>query len=254
MKSNKLILLITLFCSALTMCLASTSLPQADSARIAYEKKDYTKAIAFYEYINNSGYESADLYYNLGNAYFKNNDIGMAILYYEKAKKLNPNDEDIITNLHIANQRTEDHIDAAPELFLTQWKNNTVDLFNETQWSIILIVVFALSLVLILIFVINNNKTLKQLGFYGGIIFFILSITLFFIAQNKYHSSKYSSEAIVISPSVNVTGSPFEKGTKLFILHEGTKVKITEENGDWNEIKIVNNSVGWVHTKNLKKI
>lgn len=253
MKLNRLILFFILF-AAYQAVYAIDFLPQIDSAKIAYEKKDYVKAITIYEYIKNSGYESADLYYNLGNAYFKNNDLGLAILYYEKAKKLNHADEDIISNLKIANQRIEDNIDAAPELFLSQWKNNIVELFNEKQWSIILIISFALALFLILIFIINSNKTLKQLGFFGGIIFMILSVGLFFVAQHKYNSSKYSTEAIIIAPSVNVTGSPYEKGTKLFILHEGTKVKITEENGEWSEIKIANNNVGWVKAKTIKKI
>jgi len=252
MSLNKIIAFFILF-----ICLpilANNSFLQVDSAKIAYKKGNFKKAISIYESILSNNVESAGIYYNLGNAYFKNNDIGMAILYYEKAKKLNAEDEDLVTNLKIANQRIEDKIDPAPELFLKQWKKSIFDLMNEKQWSVFLIALFAFALFLISLYLISSNKKLKQLGFFGGALFLILSVCIYFIASKKHDEAINSNEAIIVTPSSNVNSSPSEKGTKLFILHEGTKVKIMEENDNYTEIKIANDNVGWIKSAALRKI
>lgn len=222
-----------------------------DSANTAYSKGDYNKAISLYESILSNGQEAPEVYYNLGNAYYKKNTIGLAILNYERAKKLKPADEDIAVNLKFANQKIEDKIDVAPQLFLTEWKNGIVYLMNETSWSVFCIAVTILALLLFGIYASSYNKRLKQLGFYGGLVFLIAAVLLFFIAQHSYELSKNSSEAVIVSPSVTIVGSPDEKSTKLFILHEGTKVNITQEEGDWMEVKIANGNVGWIKKQNV---
>lgn len=225
--------------------------PTLDSANTAYSKGDYNKAVSLYESILNNGQEAPEVYYNLGNAYYKKNTIGLAILNYERAKKLKPADEDIIVNLKFANQKIEDKIDAAPQLFLTEWKNGIVYLMNETSWSVFCIVVTILALLLFGMYASSYSKRLKQLGFYGGVVFLIAAVLLFFIAQHSYELSKNSNEAVIVSPSVTIVGSPDEKSTKLFILHEGTKVSITQEEGDWMEVKIANGNVGWIKKQNM---
>jgi tetratricopeptide (TPR) repeat protein len=225
-----------------------------DSANAAYAKGEYQKAIELYTGLIDANLTSSELYYNLGNAHYKSNNIGLAILNYEKAKLLNPDDEDLTINLKLANQKTEDKIDAAPQLFLSEWKNGIVDIFSEKTWSIICILLFVVSLVLIGVYFTSQRSGLKKLGFFGGIILFSFSIFLFFIAKNKYELTKNSTNAIVISGTATITGSPNEKGTKLFILHEGTKVEITEEQSEWTEIKIANGNVGWIKSKLISKI
>lgn len=225
-----------------------------DSANAAYAKGDFEKAIEQYESLIKSNSVSSEVYYNLGNAYFKINNIGLAILNYERAKKIDPDDEDLLTNLKLANQRTEDKIDAAPQLFLSEWKNGIVDIFNEREWSVICIVFFSFSLLLFGIYILSHNNALKKTGFFGGIFILAATVFIFFIAQNNYESTKNSADAIVISATATITGSPNEKGTKLFILHEGTKVVVTQEAADWTEIKIANGNVGWIKTDHLQKI
>lgn len=225
-----------------------------DSANASYAKGNFEKAIEQYESLIKSNSVSSELYYNLGNAYFKTNNIGLAILNYERAKKINPNDEDLITNLKLANQKTEDKIDAAPQLFLSEWKNGIINIFNEKEWSIICIVLFSISLLLFGIYILSYNNALKKLGFFGGVIIIVTTIFIFFIAKNKYEQTKYSADAIIISSTATIIGSPNEKGTKLFILHEGTKVIVTQEEGEWTEIKIANGNVGWLKSKLLQKI
>ncbi len=225
-----------------------------DSANACYAKGDYEKAIKQYESILNNNFSSAELYYNLGNAYYKTNNIGFAILNYERAKKLNPLEDDLLTNLKLANQKTEDKIEAAPKLFLTEWKSGIIDIFSEKGWSSLCIICFTVSLLLISVYFLTFNNRSKKLGFFGGCIFFIITIILFFIAQQKNEQTINSVEAIITAPTATVTGSPNEKGTKLFILHEGTKAVITQDQGIWTEIKIANGNVGWIKACFLKKI
>ena len=255
MKLNRFFIL----CMVL-LCLCSDTLKAnennliLDSANAAYAKADYEKAIKLYESIINKGQIAPELYFNLGNAYFKANINSYAILNYERAKKLAPNDEDILANLKLANTKTEDKIEAQPQLFLTGWKNGIVDMMSEKSWSILCIALVCAALLMFFIYVFTERKGLKQLGFFMGSFIFILSVIVFFIAKHKYNLTIASTEAVITSPTVTVMGSPNEKGTKLFVLHEGTKVTITEPESEWTEVKIANGNVGWVPTKTIVSI
>ncbi|MCE9539070.1 MAG: tetratricopeptide repeat protein [Bacteroidetes bacterium] len=225
-----------------------------DSANSEYSKGDFTKASKLYENILSNGLEAPEVYFNLGNAYYKTNNIAFAILNYERALKLDPDNDDFNFNLKLANQKTEDKIDAAPQLFLSQWKNGLVDLMTEKGWSQLCILLICISLILFAIYITMQKRGLKQFGFFGGTSLVILCVITFFIAQHKYSITKNNSEAIIISPSITVTGSPNEKGTKLFILHAGTKVNVTQEDVSWAEIKIANGNTGWIKKTELQKI
>jgi tetratricopeptide (TPR) repeat protein len=225
-----------------------------DSANAAYSKGDFNSAISQYENLLTSGQEAPELYFNLGNAYFKTNKISYAILNYERAKKMNPDNADFNFNLKLANQKIEDKIDAAPELFLILWKNGILDLMTEKSWSELCIVFVLISLILFAIYITVPGKRFKQFGFFGGTFLIILSSITFFVAQHKYYLTKNSNKAIITSPAITVTGSPNEKGTKLFVLHEGTKVSVTQEDASWVEIKIANGNTGWIKTSELQKI
>lgn len=225
-----------------------------DSANAAYTKGKYEEAAKLYESILSGNQESAAVYFNLGNAYFKSNHTGLAILNYERAKKLDPDDEEINENLKLANQRTEDKIEAAPQLFLSAWKSSLTGWLTEKEWSLLLILLLFVGLALIALYIVSANKSMKQLGFFGGAGVLILCVFVFFIARSKYSSTLNSSSAVITAASVTVTGSPSDKGTKLFILHEGVKVDVTDEQDDWTEVKIANGNVGWVKTTDLQKI
>ena len=225
-----------------------------DSANRAYSKGEFDKAIKGYEAILTSNQEAPEVYFNLGNAYYKSNNLAYAILNYERAIKLNPDNEDFNFNLKLANQRVEDQVDAAPVLFLTQWKNSLISLMTEKGWSQLCILLVIISLLLFALFAVTQHRNFKQIGFFGGIITIVLSITTFFIASHKYQLTINGKEAIITAPSITVTGSPNEKGTKLFIIHEGIKVKITQEEADWVEIKIANGTIGWVKNSQLARI
>ena len=252
---NKLKFLLALFFIALfSFVKAGENNVLLDSAGAAYSKGEYTKAAKFYETVLSSGQEAPEVYFNLGNAYYKSNNIALAILNYERAVKLEPDNEDFNFNLKLANQRIEDKIDEAPQMFLTQWKNAIVSLMTEKGWSQLCIALVFFSLALFALFIAAQQRALKQLGFFGGVVLAILCVSTFFIAKHKYNLTINGKEAVITAPSITVTGSPSEKGTKLFIIHEGTKVKVTQEDTDWVEIKIANGNTGWIKGSQLERI
>lgn len=246
---------ISIFCICLSSFMSANQINVLlDSANSAYSKGEFDKAIKGYETILASKQEAPEVYFNLGNAYYKSNNLAYAILNYERAIKLNPDNEDFNFNLKLANQRVEDQVDEAPVLFLTQWKNALISIMTEKGWSQFCIVLIVISLLLFTLFIVTQQRNYKQLGFFGGIITVVLSIATFFIANHKYQLTVHGNEAIITAPSITVTGSPSEKGTKLFIIHEGIKVNITQEEADWVEIKIANGTIGWVKTSQLARI
>lgn len=225
---------------------AGTGHAVIDSANAAYVKADYEKAAKLYEDVLSSGVEAAEVYYNLGNAYFRLNQVGPAILNYEKAKKLAPNDEDILHNLELANQRTIDKIEAVPQLFIEEWKSGFRNTFTEKGWSIVTIISFTLMFVMAGLMIAGRTVRQRQLYFAVGILLLISTVVSFIMARQQYTAAIHNTEAVVMSPTVTAKGSPSDAGTRLFVIHEGTKVQIDDTNGSWVEIRLANGSVGWV--------
>ena len=219
-----------------------------------YANEMYTNAIEDYHLIIQNGYESAELYFNLGNAYFKINDIPSAILYYEKAKKLNPNDEDINFNLNVANTLIVDKIEPVPELFLKQWWRTIYNLFKANTWAIVSVAGFIMFFVLLAFYLLSKYIVIRKSAFYTGLIVLFLTLFTFTIALQKYNILKHQKEAIVFTPTITVKSSPNQNSVDLFVIHEGAKVRILEKVGNWYEIKIANGSVGWLPAEALKDI
>jgi tetratricopeptide (TPR) repeat protein len=251
MRSAKLFILLFLGC---TVNVSAASPWQIDSANAAYSRNEFEKAASLYEEILKDKLEAPEVYYNLGNAYYKQGKIGPAIVNYEKAKKLAPDDEDILSNLKYANQKVEDKIEPAPRFFLIEWKNDIVNMASEKTWSLICISMLSISLLLFGLYVIAANPLVRKLFFYTGAVLILSSVATFFIAKHRYALEIESREAIVLAGSVTVMGSPSEKGTKLFVLHEGTKINILEVSGDWAEIRIANGNTGWLKLEMLGTI
>jgi tetratricopeptide (TPR) repeat protein len=254
MKSVKLLVPLILLLFLSLSIYANENKLAFDNANANYAKKDYDKAILLYENILKDNLESAALYYNLGNAYYQKNEFAKAILNYERAKKIAPTDADILNNLKLANQKIEDKLEAAPEFFLFQWKNMLFTLMNEKSWSITCIIMLYFTCLFFAGYFISKNILIKQIGFYSGAGLLVMTIVTFFIAKHAYINSKSSSEAIILSSSVTITGSPSENSKKLFILHAGSKVSITKEEENWFEITISNGNVGWIKEDELEKI
>jgi hypothetical protein len=225
----------------------------ADSAKTLFEiandnynKGEYEQSIALYDSLLSNSVESAELYYNLGNAWYKLDEIPKAILYYEKAKKIEPNNADIIYNLNLANTKIADRIEVVPVFFLKTWWFNMLNTFNEKQWTIINISMFLVFLVFIIILLTTKKPSLKKLSFSFAIIFIILSFVSGLIGYRSYQIKTKHSTAIIFTPTVNIKSAPDDKSSTIFILHQGTKVKLLDETPNWQKVKIGNGSEGWL--------
>ncbi len=225
-----------------------------DSANQAYNKKKYVEAIALYKKVIDNGYEAADIYYNIGNSYFRIANFPYAILYYEKAKKLNPADADIDFNLKIANTKIIDKLEVVPQLFFVKWWNAFSNLFSIDNWAIASIICISLFILFLLIYIVSNSYNIKKISFWLFIIMLFLSITSYGFARKQYTHIISQTEGIILTPTVTVRSSPDEKGTDKFVIHEGTKVVIEDELNNWVKVRIANGSNGWVEKQTYELI
>ncbi|MFH0867632.1 MAG: tetratricopeptide repeat protein [Bacteroidota bacterium] len=251
---KKVILIISLLCFAFVQLRANENSVLFEKGNLAFTSKYYQQAIECYEKIISNGFESSELYYNLGSAYFRQEDYPSSILYFEKAKKLDPGDEDIIHNLKMANTKILDKIEKIPDFFLIHWWKTLINIFSFNTWAItgIAFMMFALSFFGFYLF--STILRRRKLAFWTSLIIFLFMILSFLSAQSQYSSATSAKNAIIFTPSVTVKSSPDINSTDLFVIHEGTKVRVTDNIGDWSEIKIANGSVGWVNTSVFKTI
>ncbi|MGC1391124.1 MAG: SH3 domain-containing protein [Bacteroidales bacterium] len=206
----------------------------------------YKEALQVWTDIYNTGYRSANLDYSMGNAYFKLNNIPLAILFYERAYLLKPTDEDINYNLQVARTLIVDRFQEIPELFFIKWYNFVSLSLKTNTWAKISIVSFIIFLLLLSLYIYSQRHRYKVIGFWLAIAFIILSLTSFaFTARNK--SLVYDShKAIISSPVVSGKSSPDKSGNDIFVLHEGTKVTVEDEVGEWTEIRLSDGNKGWI--------
>jgi len=229
---------------------------QADieKANKAYMAGFYENAITIYEKIINDGLASPELYYNLGNAYFKTNNFPSAILNFERALKYNPGDEDIEYNLAVANNKIVDKIELLPDLFYIKWWKNLKNWLSPDGWAIAVITLFTLLIILTAVFLLSRSIITRKILFASGLVILLASILTGLIAWQTYTESRRQNTAIVFTPTLPVKSSPDESSIDLFVIHEGLKVRIMDKIGDWNEIKIANGSKGWVKAGDIKPI
>jgi len=219
-----------------------------------YAKEEYKQAIDGYNQILMTNLESPELYFNLGNAYYKTKQYTLAILNFERAKLLDPDNEDINFNLQVANQHVIDSIQELPGLFIFRWWNSLINSQTTDIWAVFSIFGFILSLVLAGLYFFARSGDVRRISFWAGcflILFAVLSGL--FAAQQKSRLVNHST-AIVMQPTVTVKSSPSEKGTNLFVIHEGLKVKITDKLGDWVEIRLADGNKGWLLTESIERI
>jgi len=223
----------------------------ADSA---YVQGNYQKAIKLYSALLNEG-PSADLYYNLGNAYYRTEEITQAILAYERALLLSPGDADIRFNLQLARTKTIDKMVPQSEFFVVTWYRSLVNQLSVDGWAYMAMVLLAAAIVLALLYLFASAVWLRKVGFFGGLLallFFALS-NLF--AWQQKQTLTHRDGAIVIGSAVPVKSTPASNGTDLFILHEGTKVTVTDDTmTDWKEIRMTDGKIGWVETSQIEVI
>ena len=225
---------------------------QADSA---YINNDFASAVYLYENILTNQGESADVYYNLGNSYYKMDNIAKAILNYEKALLLNPGNGDIRFNLELAQSKTVDKVTPMSEMFFVTWTKSLVNTMNEKGWAKMGITTFIIMLAALALYFFSKKIALKKIGFIAALCLLLVCILSNVFASSQKSKAQSHSTAIIMAPSVTVKSTPNEGGTDLFILHEGRKVNIKDNTmREWKEIQLEDGNVGWVPTSVIEII
>lgn len=223
-------------------------------AEVAYTKEDYKTAIELYEGLLKNNGESAAIYYNLGNAYYKSGQIAPAILNYERALLLEPGDKDIRFNLQMAKSKAVDKIEPLGQFFLVKWFNGVRDIASIDTWGTIGIICFILFIFCLVTFFFSKIVRFKKVGFYSALLFLLIVIFSNIFGFSQKSALENQIEAIVFAPSVTVKSSPDASGTDLVVLHEGTKVAVKSILGDWSEVVLEDGNVGWMPSKDIQTI
>ncbi len=220
----------------------------------SYTSGDYENALEQWKDLYDTGYRSANLNYNIGNAYFKLNNIPYAILFYERAYLLNPANEDINYNLQIARTLIVDRFQEIPDLFFVEWFDFMSLFLSSNIWARLSLISFIACLLLLSLYIYSSHYRYKILGFWMALLFFVISaFSLSFAVRNR--SLVYNSQkAIITTPVVSGKSSPDNSGTDLFVLHEGTKVSVEDEVGEWYEIRLSDGNKGWIPVNSLNII
>ena len=244
-----------IYCIMLVVAVsARASSSHWEAGNKAYIDGNYEKAIEEYSVIIDGGEYSMKLYYNLANAYFKLGKMGKAILYYNKALRIAPSQEDIRHNLALAEAQTKDRITVIPEFFLNRWLRTVRNAMSCTAWSVLSLLSLALILVFALLFLLASRIRWRKVGFYCAVCAAVLFIVTTAFALSSRKNMLSHNEAIVLSSAISVKSSPDRSATDLFVLHEGTKVRILSEMDEWNEVVIADGKKGWVEAKNIEEI
>lgn len=240
-KLKKIFLLIFVFTGIVNVIAGNLQ-----DAEKAYRGKNYKKAIEIYEQLVKEGNTSSELFYNLGNSYYRNNQLGKAIYNYERAKKLNPHDEDIKNNLTIAYAKTVDKIEVKENFFVSAVKTNVLSSFSTTTWAWFTIGLSLLVFIFLYLFLAGPSVFVKRLSFFATIILIVSFFSVYFLGKSAADAKVETSFAIITSPQVKIYTEPEISSTSKFNLHEGTRVKIMELNADWVLIKLENGNEGWL--------
>ncbi len=231
-----------------------SSTAKFDKGVALFTAGNFKEALEVWNDLYNTGYRSDNLEYNIGNAYFKLNNIPGAILFYERAALLSPADEDINYNLQIARSLIVDRFQEIPELFFVKWYNFVSLILSSNKWAVISISSFVLCLLFLSLYIYSSKYRQKVIGFWLALSLIIISSSsLAFTLRNK--SLIFDSHrAIIFSPAVSGKSSPDTSGTDLFVLHEGTRVTIEDEVGEWCEVRLSDGNKGWIPLNSLNII
>ena len=225
-----------------------------NQANEAYAKNDFQTAADLYEKLLKENGGSATIYYNLGNSYYKLNKTAPSILNYERALLLEPGNGDIRFNLEIAKLKTVDKIEPIGDFFLTEWFRDIRNLLSTNAWSYLSIACFILLIICLFIFFFTRLAIIKKLAFFFGAGFLVIVIFGNIFAYNQKRKLTFRNEAIIFAPTTTIKSSPDNSGTDLFILHEGTKVRLKNKLGNWNEIVTADGNVGWINNSEIEVI
>lgn len=226
-----------------------------DEANSAYEQGDWAVAAETYDAISALDLESPQLYYNLGNVYYRMGNYAKAVLYYERSLKLDPSSEDAQFNLDHVNSLLKDKIEVVPEFFLKEWMRNISRTMSSNSWAWVFLALLVVTYALFLIFRLSASIVWRRVGFFAGLVAMILMISAYLFSawqRNEYYAH---DEAVVMKTVTSVKSSPSsDNSTDLFILHEGTKVKVLGQSGSWINVSLADGRQGWIKLADIEII
>jgi tetratricopeptide (TPR) repeat protein len=254
-KIKTIILLLTVFSSFFSLqALAIENQALFLNAQSAYKSQDYSKAISAYQQILANEVTAPEVFYNLGNCYFKIDSIGKAIQYYEKARKLISDDEDLMHNLKMAHNRTVDKIEPMPEFVVSSTWKNIVNFKTADTWANYALLNFAFVFISLMLFQLAKQPSLKK-TFFGLSLLLMLVTTMFYmLAKSRTNADNSINQGVVIIGSAAIKSAPQSASTDLFVIHEGTVFKILENQNDWLKIRLDNGNLGWIEKKAIGEI
>ncbi len=224
------------------------------AANELYKNGNFEEAIKKYKEIESQELISSELYYNLGNSYYKLNKVGPSIYYYEKALKVNPLNEDVKNNLVFAKRLAIDNIEALPQTVFQKLNTNYLQQLSYNQWAIVVVIFSILAAILFLLYYYSYSSSRKRLFFITSMVcFFSLAICIF-ITYNQYSFAKNNKEAIVFAEKTEVRNAPTLNSDEVFTLHEGTKVIVLDAVDNWKKIKLIDGKIGWIIASEIKEL
>ena len=252
---NKIIFVLTILLFSGNLFAANENmLLKMKKANKLYQEQNYEQALSNYQSILHTGLESSELYYNLGNTYYRMGRLGYAILNYEKAIKLSPSDEDIKYNLKIANAHSVDKIEELPQVFLIEWWNSLVMLFSVGGWSWITILVYISFITVIGVYYYFRNGSFQKAAFIAGTINLSILVIVTILFINRITKETGNEYGVLLENTANVKVSPDDKSNDAFIIHEGIKFVIEDKVNDWSKIKLNDGKIGWLNNNYFKSI
>lgn len=253
MKKSFFQIIVVLIFISLTIVKADINLVMQKGNEF-YKNNQYQLAIDEYNKLIKQGYEGTSIYYNLGNAHYRLGKIGYAILYFEKALKFSPSDEDIKHNLSLARLGMKDKVDTLPPFFIFNIWEGLLASFSVTGWTVVVYIVFIVLLLCIVAYFFSRSATQQRVSFFSGVgfgVLLLLTIALLSVKMNKEFNVK---DGIIVESSVIVKSSPDNSSKDEFIIHEGLKVRLEDKVDDWVKIRLDDGKIGWILEKNLGQI
>ena len=254
-KIKTILLLLVLFTSLISLqAWAIENQALYLTAQNAYKNQDYAKAISSYQQIIENEAIASEVFYNLGNCYFKTDSIGKAIQYYEKARKLIGDEEDLMHNLKMAHNRTVDKIEPMPEFVVTSTWKNIVNYNTADIWANYALINFAFVFVTLILYQLAKQPSLKKTFFGLSILLALMTLIFYMLAKNRTNADNSINNGVVIVASAAIKSAPQNTSTDLFVIHEGTVFKILENQTDWLKIRLDNGNLGWIQKTAIGEI
>jgi len=244
----------------LLMIFISLSIAKADvksvmqKGNVYYKNNQYQLAIDEYDKLIKQGYEGTSLYYNLGNAHYRLGKIGYAILYYEKALKLSPNDEDVKHNLKVARINIKDKVETLPTFFIFNIWESVLASLSVSGWTVFVYIVFILLLLCFIAYFFSRTSTQQRVSFFSGVGVFAVLILVIILLAVKMNKEFIIKDGIIVSNVVTVKSSLDNSSKDEFIVHEGLEVRLEDKVDNWVKIRLDDGKLGWISEENLRQI